>query len=109
MPFDENLAQRIRKQLSRKRAITEKNMFGGLCFLIKGNMLCGVEQDNLVIRVGPEQYETALKRKHARPMDFTGRPLKGFIYVSRKGYQSASSLRSWIDIALDFAGSLPKK
>jgi len=80
MAFDERLAQRIRQILKGARGVTEKRMFGGLCFLVRGKMCCGVERDHLVVRVGPEQYERALSKPHARPMDFTGRPLKGFVY-----------------------------
>lgn len=109
MPFDEKLAERIRKELAPRRGVTEKKMFGGLCFLIRGNMVCGVERDNLVLRVGPDQYESTVSKKHARAMDFTGRPLKGFVYVSSAGYRTSASLRKWIGLALDYAGRLPKK
>jgi TfoX/Sxy family transcriptional regulator of competence genes len=105
MPFDEKLADRVRKVLASTRSVTEKKMFGGLCFLIKGNMVCGVERNKLMLRVGPDQYEAVLAKKHARPMDFTGRPLKGFVYVSSEGYQTAASLKKWIETAVKFAGS----
>ena len=72
-------------------------------------MICGVEKDNLVVRVGPDQYDWALKQKHARPMDFTGRPLKGFVYVAPQGYKTLSSLKKWLDLATDFVRSLPSK
>ena len=109
MPFDEQLAQRIRQLLKGKRGVTERRMFGGLCFLLRGNMCFGVERDRLVARVGPEQYARALSKPHARPMDFTGRPLKGFVYVSAKGYRTTASLKAWITRSLDFVGSLPSK
>ena len=109
MPFDERLAQRIRQMLKGKREVTEKRMFGGLCFLFRGHMCCGIERDRLVVRVGPEQYASALARPHSRPMDFTGRPLKGFVYVSAQGCRTTASLKSWVSSGLDFAGSLPRK
>ena len=109
MAFDERLAQRVRETLGRARSITEQRMFGGLCFLVNGNMCCGVERDRLVIRVGPKRYEQALSKPHARPMDFTGRPLTGFVYVSAKGYRIAASLTVWVSYGLDFAKSLPSK
>ena len=109
MAFDEKLADKIRDLFKGKRHIAEKKMFGGLCFTVNGHMLCGVEKDNLVVRVGPDQYDWALKQKHARPMDFTGRPLKGFVYVAPQGYRALSSLKKWLDLATDFVGSLPSK
>ena len=75
MAYDEKLAEKIRKQVKGKRGITEIKMFGGLCFMVRGNMACGVEKNSLVVRVGPEKYQEALKRPNARPFDLTGRPL----------------------------------
>ena len=109
MAYDEKLADQIRDQFKGKGRITEKKMFGGLCFMMNGNMTCGVEKDNLVVRVGPDQYDWALKQKHTRPMDFTGRPLKGFVYVLPQGIKTPSSLKKWLDLATDFVNSLPSK
>ncbi len=109
MAYDEKLAERIRAVLKRRRGVSEKKMFGGLCFLVNGNMCCGVEKYRLVLRVGPERHSEILRRKNARPMDFTGRPLKGFVYVSRAGFDTKAKLENWIEPALDFARSLPKK
>lgn len=109
MPYDAKLAERVRGLLRRRRGVAEKKMFGGLCFLVNGNMCCGVEKDNLVIRVGPENYEEALSKSEARPMDFTGRNLKGFVYVSPAGYRTNAALKKWVDLAADFVKSLPKK
>lgn len=83
-------------------------MFGGLCFTVGGHMCCGVAGHDLVVRVGPARYLEALAAPHARPMDFTGRPLKGFVYVGPAGYRAAD-LTKWIRRALSFAGSLPPK
>ena len=109
MPYDESLADRVRKVLSKRRSVTERKMFGGLAFLLNGNMFCGVEKSRLVVRVGPEQYESALKQSGVGPMDFTGRPLKGFVYVSPKVIQKDAALGKWLKSGMAFAGSLPKK
>lgn len=109
MAFDEKLAARVRTLLQAESGLIERKMFGGICFMIQGHMAIGVEKANLMVRVGPEQYARALKAKHARPMDFTGRPLKGFVYVSVDGYKTAASLKKWVDLGVGFAKSLPRK
>lgn len=113
MGFDEQLAKKIEEALKGKRGIrgiVQKKMFGGLCFLHNGNMLCGVDnKSRLMVRVGPAQYEKALKMKHAKEMDFTGRSLKGMIYVDPEGAKSARDIARWIDIGLNFTKTLPKK
>ena len=109
MPYDEKLAGRVRDALAGRRGVTEKKMFGGLSFLLNGSMCCGVARENLVVRVGPDQYEKALSKPSARPMDFTGRALQGFVYVSPTGSRTATSLKNWVDMRVDFARSLPKK
>lgn len=110
MAYDEALAQRIEQSLAGTKGITSKKMFGGLAFLHHGNMLCGVDnKHNLMLRVGPEQYDKALKHKYAREMDFTGRPLKGMIYIEPAGFKNQTSLDKWINMGLAFTTSLPKK
>jgi TfoX/Sxy family transcriptional regulator of competence genes len=109
MTFDPALRDRIEALLKGKRGISSRRMFGGVCYLVNGNIAFGVEGTRLVVRVGPADYETALKLRHARTMDFTGRPLRGFVYVQPAGVVSAGSLRSWIERGIRFAGSLPKK
>lgn len=109
MPYDENLAERIRLVLKRRRGISEKKMFGGLAFLVRGNMVCGVVESDLMVRVGPTAYEESLARPHVREMDFTGRPLKGMVYVNGKGVRNVEQLQFWIDRGLQFARSLPAK
>ena len=109
MAYDEKLAERIRRQLKNKRGLTEKKMFGGICFMIRGNMACGVINNELVVRTGQEKYFQALRNSYTRPMDFTGRPLKGFVYVSSQGCMSAAGLKKWIGLGIGFAGSLPSK
>ena len=109
MPYNEKLAIRIHEMIGRKRGVTQKKMFGGLSFLVNGNMCCGVVKDDLVVRVDKNEHEKLLKRKHARPMDFTGRPMRGFVYVSPAGTKTKASLKKWVDIGWDHAKSLPKK
>lgn len=109
MPYDERLADRIRRALKRRRGISEKQMFGGLTFLLRGNMFCGVVDQDLMIRVGPQAYEEALSRPHVREMDFTGRPLKGLVYVGASGVRTGRQLESWLVKGLEFARSLPAK
>ena len=109
MAYDDRLAERVRELLQGKRGVTEKKMFGGLAFMARGNMSVGVIDDHLMVRVGPEAHEKALSRKHVRPMDFTGRPLTGFVYVAPPGIRTRAQLSSWIDKGLSFAASLPVK
>lgn len=109
MAFDEKLATRLREIYSDRDDVTEKKMFGGIAFMVAGHMSCGVVGDVLMARVGSERHERALKRKHTRPMDFTGRPMKGFIYVDPPGISTARQLRSWIETSLEFIETLPEK
>jgi TfoX N-terminal domain len=109
MAYDEGVAQRLREALGARRDIAEKKMFGGLAFMLSGNMCCGVIGDTLMARVGPRQYDKALARKHARAMDFTGKPLKGFVYVAPAGFASDRDLERWVSLCVAFAGSLPRK
>ena len=109
MAYDEGLAQRVREHLAEDRRVTEKKMFGGLAFMVAGNMCCGIVGDELMVRVGPDAYEDALARPHARAMDFTGRAMKGMVYVGVDGVESDDDLAGWVDRGLAFAGSLPAK
>ncbi len=109
MAYDEGLAQRVREILEDQRGISEKKMFGGLAFLLRGNMCCGVVAGELMVRVGPDAYEDALTQRHAREMDFTGRPLKGMVYVSNRGIEDDKDLDGWVTRGVAFAGSLPAK
>jgi len=109
MVYDKELAGRIRQILASLKGLDEKKMFGGISFLLNGNMCCGVVKDNLVIRIGRKNYEKALAEPHARPMDFTGRPLSGFIYVSPSGYLTDKDLTKWLKQAIAFTKSLPPK
>jgi len=109
MPYDEKLAERIRRALQGRRGIAERKMFGGLAFLWRGHMVCGVLGEDLMVRVGPDAYAQALARPHAREMDFTGRPMKGLVHVEAPGIRTSRQLASWLDRAMDFAASLPPK
>lgn len=113
MAYDEGLAHRIRECLSELRgdgtALTEKRMFGGLSFLLRGNMTVGVVGDELIARVGQETAEGALARPEARPMDFTGRPMRGWVTVGGPALAEDQVLEYWITTALAFAATLPPK
>jgi TfoX/Sxy family transcriptional regulator of competence genes len=109
MAYDEKLAERVREVLKRRRGVSEKKMFGGLAFLVNGHMACGVQGDDLMVRVGPDDYDAALMKTGARPMDFTGRPLKGMVYVDPRGHRRAPSLRAWVEKGLSYVRSLPPK
>jgi len=108
MTYSEKLAQMIRESIKGKRNITEKKMFGGLAFLLNGKMFCGIIKDDLIVRTGPENYQKALEKPHSRPMDFSGKPMKGFVYVGPSGYKTAKGLSEWICIGLDYASNLKK-
>jgi TfoX/Sxy family transcriptional regulator of competence genes len=109
MAYDEAVAERVRGALGKNPDVVEKRMFGGIAFMVRGNMCCGVIGDRLMLRVGPKGYETALSRTHARAMDFTGRPMKGFVYVEPAGFPSGRDLKAWIARAMEFTLSLPAK
>jgi TfoX/Sxy family transcriptional regulator of competence genes len=109
MAYDEAVAKRVRRALGKTPEVVEKKMFGGVAFMVRGNMCCGVIDDRLLLRVGPDGYEAAQSRPHAKPMDFTGRPMKGFVFVEPKGFASAGDLKAWIARAIMFTLSLPAK
>jgi TfoX/Sxy family transcriptional regulator of competence genes len=109
MAYDEDLANRIRLVLSGRCEFAERKMFGGLAFMIEGHMGCGVVGGDLMLRVGPDGYQDALARPHARPMDFTGRPLTGMVYVDPAGFRTRKSLESWVGRALTFIQTLPAR
>jgi TfoX/Sxy family transcriptional regulator of competence genes len=96
MAYDEGLAQRIRELLDDDPRISEKKMFGGVAFLVNGKMGVGIIQDELMVRVGPEAFEDALAQPHARAMDFTGRPMRGFVQVAPAGFEEDAELRAWL-------------
>ena len=109
MAFDELLADRVRAILDDDVSVSERRMFGGLAFMVDGNMACGIIGDELMVRVGPDDYEDALARPHAREMDFTGRPMRGLVMVVADGIESDADLEDWIARGAEYAGSLPPK
>jgi TfoX/Sxy family transcriptional regulator of competence genes len=109
MAFDERVAGRVREAMASRAAAEEKRMFGGIAFMVEGHMCVGVNDQDLMLRVGPEAAEEALGKTGARRMDFTGRPLKGYLYVSPDGYDDEADLGSWLDMALAFVRTLPPK
>ena len=109
MAYDEGLAERIRGILTDEAGVAEKRMFGGLAFLLRGNMCVGVVKHDLMVRVGPQGYEDLIREPHARRMDFTGRPMKGFLFVASDGVEEDSDLQRWVARGVEFAKSLPQK
>jgi TfoX/Sxy family transcriptional regulator of competence genes len=107
--YDEGLAERIRGIFDDRPDVTEKKMFGGLAFMIRGHMCVGIAKDDLMLRVGVEQHAQLVGKPHARPMDFTGRPMKGFLFVSPAGFEADADLARWVGYALDYAEALPSK
>ena len=108
MAYDEALASRLRRALGSISA-DEKHMFGGLAIMVRGHLACGIVGEHLMIRVGPQNYEGALKMKHARPMTFTGKPMKGMIYVEPEGCKTPAKTAAWLKLALVFNATLPAK
>jgi hypothetical protein len=108
MAYDEDLAVRVRSRIGAHPALTERKMFGGLAFLLGGNMACGIVRDELMVRTGPNRYSEALARPHARPMEFTGRPMTGMVFVGRQGLDDAS-LSAWVGMGVSFAEGLPAR
>ena len=104
MAFDEQLAERIRKGLAGHRAV-EKRMFGGLCFMVKGAMCCGVHKNDFIARVGSERHDEALGHAHARLMDITGRPMRGFLFVGAEGVRTDAQFGKWLNWCASYAVS----
>jgi len=109
MGFDERLAERIRKRLGNYKELAEKKMFGGIAFLLNGNMCVGVHKQDLIVRLAPEETDTALAEPHTQVFDLSGRPMKGWILVESRGLKDEKTLGKWVRISVDYALSLPKK
>ena len=109
MAYDEALAQRVRDALAPRDAVTEREMFGGIAFMLAGNMAVGVIGEDLLVRLGKDDAERALAEPHVRPMDFTGRPMKTTVYVDPGGTADDEELAGWVDAGADFAAGLPSK
>ena len=106
MAYDEKLADRIRRCIGPRAEVSEKKMFGGLAFLLGGKMFCGIAKDDLMVRVGPERYQAALAEAHVRPMDFTGRPMNGYVFVGPAGSRTEKAVRKWVDWSTAFVAGL---
>jgi TfoX/Sxy family transcriptional regulator of competence genes len=109
MAYDEGLAERIRGLLEDRGKVSERRMFGGLAFLLRGNMTVGIVKDELMVRVGPEAHNQMLREPHVRAMDFTGRPMKGFVFVSPEGLESDTDLARWVERGVVYGSALPAK
>ena len=108
MAYNLKLAERIRSELN-GMPFVEKKMFGGAGFLLNGNLACGVNKDNLIVRVDPEKHSALLKKPHAKPFDLTGRPMKGWLVVEEAGVETARQLSAWVKEGVEFALTLPPK
>lgn len=109
MAYDEALADRVRDALAPRADVSERKMFGGVAFMVGGNMAVGVLGEELMVRLDPEDAERALSEPHTRPMDFTGKPMKGMLFVEPLGTESDNALAAWVDASADHAVSLPPK
>ena len=108
MVYSEELAQRMRDVLISTPDLVEKKMFGGIGFMVRGNMACGVNKDDLIVRVGPEGYQEALDQPHTKPFDITGKPMKGWVMVEQAGLTD-TDLKEWLQKAKRFVETLPSK
>jgi TfoX/Sxy family transcriptional regulator of competence genes len=106
--YDERLAERVREILAPEPMLSERKMFGGLAFMLDGNMCCGIVADKLMLRLGADLARSALERPHVEPMDFTGRPMTGMVYVTAEGLRGRE-LRAWVERAVGFVRTLPPK
>lgn len=109
MAYSTLLAERIRAALQRQPGITEKHMFGGVCFLLHGNMLVGIWKDSLIARLGPQVGTAALSQPHVGPMDITGKPMKGWVIIAPEGLATKTDLQTWITLAIQFVKGLEPK
>ncbi|MFZ5917266.1 MAG: TfoX/Sxy family protein [Chloroflexota bacterium] len=109
MAYDVELVQRLREQMSELVGLEQKKMFGGVGFMLHGNMACGVKDTDLIVRVGTEQYERAMAEPHTKPLNLTGRVMRGWVMVEAQGYESEEGLRSWVERGVQCALSLPPK
>lgn len=109
MAYDKALADRVRNLALRRRGVDEKQMFGGLAFLLDGKMFVGVLGSDLLARVGPDAHDEAMARPHVRIMDFSGRPMRGYVFVGAAALAGDGALKSWFEQCLRFAATLPEK
>lgn len=109
MAYDEQLGDRVRDALNEETPTTERKMFGGLVFMVEGNMCCGISRNNLMLRLGPEGSEAATLQPHVQPMTMRGKTMSGFVFIEPEGFSEDTELHGWIAEALDFVRTLPPK
>ncbi|MGC2047794.1 MAG: TfoX/Sxy family protein [Gallionella sp.] len=109
MAYDEGLAERLRDLLKQHKNVSEKKMFGGLAFMLGGHMFVGILGDRIMARVGPAGYAEALSQPHAGEMDFTGKPMQGYVYIAPEGFESDQDMKKWVALCARFVSSLPPK
>jgi TfoX-like protein len=109
MAYSQELAERVREALDGRPGVNERKMFGGIAWMVNGNMACGIIGEDLMVRLDRDEADAALADEHVGPMDFTGRPMQGFVVVEAAGIEDALDLGRWVDAGADFAASLPPK
>ena len=109
MPFNPQLLERIRQILANRNDVVEKKMFGGVAFMVRGHMACGPHNDDLLVRIGEEAASKVMAEPHVKPMMFTGKPLKPFATIQAAGIKTDDQLRRWVEMAAEYAASLPAK
>ncbi|MGD9903630.1 MAG: TfoX/Sxy family protein [Vicinamibacterales bacterium] len=109
MSYDLDLAARVRRALAHRPDLVEKHMFGGICFMVRGHMCCGVTDDDLMVRLEPAEADALADEPHVRPMDFTGRPMRGFLFVDADGLSTPAALKAWVDRTVRCAHAKPIK
>jgi TfoX/Sxy family transcriptional regulator of competence genes len=109
MPYNKSLANRLQSLLKNRKDFSQKEMFGGVGFLLNGNMCVGVYKDFLILRLGKEEANRALKQKHVKPFDITGRAMSGWVMVEKEGIDSEDNLRTWVEASVRFVQTLPPK
>lgn len=109
MAYNENLSDRIREALSNIPKVEEKYMFGGVCYMVNGKMCIGVAKDEMMCRIGTAAYESALENPDCRPMDFTGKPMKGYVFVNKEGLKTKRQFDFWINLCLQYNSEIPSK
>lgn len=109
MAYDMELADRIRAVVRGHKGVSEKEMFGGIAFLLDGKMFIGIVKNDLMVRVGPERHDEAMRRPHVRLMDFAGRPMRGYVYVAPPGCKTPTALAAWVDWSEEVARAVKKK
>ena len=102
MPYNEKMVERIREMLVAQKSVEEKKMFGGVCFMVNDKMCIGVNENEIMCRIDPDLYESALEKTGAREMTFTGRPMKGYVFVDDTATKSKKDLETWVNMCLDF-------